>query len=108
MTANEFPKTGLHLPPFLRDFHDQKDVFKSIGGMDGLHGTAGVSWVDGQCYVIDRFLWFMAQHGYTLQRCRRDIRFYDIYETVKARRDSEAEAFRKMLAEVATHDSAQP
>ena len=29
-------------------------------------------------YVIDLFLWFMALHGYTLQRSRAKEEFYDL------------------------------
>lgn len=103
MTANEFAKSDKHLPLFLRDFHDQKDVFKCIGGMNGVGYKKEeqlVSWVDGHCYVIDKFLHFMAQHGYTLQRSRQNIQFYELAETIKKRRDEDAMAFNEMLGSI--------
>lgn len=95
--ANEFAKSGDHLPKCLRDFHDAKDVFKCIGSMPRPYGRSPVSWVDGQCYVIDRFLHFMAHHGYTMQRCRKPIPFYDLEKTVAKRREQEIESLRAIL-----------
>lgn len=83
-----------HLPEFMRDFHDQKDVFRSVDSWDARNRTADErkryplpNWVDAHVYTVDSFLRFMAEHGYTLQRCRRDLEFRDITETMK--RDSE-------------------
>ena len=102
MTAREFVnlknKRGgaLYLPPFMRDFHDQKELFKDIQRMVEKRKKAepnytyldGVSWVAAHVYVIDFFLWFMAQHGYTLQKCRRgDVDFHDIGEELAANRE---------------------
>jgi len=63
-------KAGKHLPSFMRDFHDQKDLFKTVGGYDRDDPYPDISWIDGHTYTIDRFLWWMAAHGYTLQKCR--------------------------------------
>ena len=41
-------------------------------------------WVACHCYVIDVFLWFMAQRGWTLQRTRRNLEFRDLDTDVKA------------------------
>ena len=49
-----------YLPPFLRDFHDQKDLFKSIHTIYRDSDSLKPSWPDGMIYVIDCFLWFMA------------------------------------------------
>jgi hypothetical protein len=85
-------KAGNYLPDVLRDFHDQKEVFKAMHDLqrpadpsDTL--TAGhysLSFVTGQCYVIDRFLWFMAKRGYTLQRSRARLPFRDLEADVRA------------------------
>lgn len=80
---NEIKKylnSGNHLPEFLRDFHDQKDLFKFMHSLyqDNKNSDNKPNWVDGQIYVIDWFLWFMASHGYTLQKSRKRIRFYKI------------------------------
>jgi hypothetical protein len=80
--------SGKHLPRWLRDFHDQKDVFKACE--DVLGQQDGISWRDGHVYTIDRFLRFMAFHGYTLRRTRAYAA--QIEKTVadcKQRRDAE-------------------
>jgi hypothetical protein len=97
-----FLKSGAYLPKPLRDFHDSKEVFKtmhSIVAVEKNEYAKDVSWVAGQCYVIDIFLWFMARRGWTLQRSRVDADFRDLGADIKARRDQETEAFRQMLAE---------
>lgn len=93
-------KSGAYLPPPMRDFHDQKDVFKSVHEMversrekrDGIDYTDGVGWVAAQVYSVDFFLWYMARHGYTLQRSRQRLEFQDLSATVasdKAKRSRE-------------------
>jgi hypothetical protein len=79
-------KDGRYLPSFMRDFHDQKDLFKSIHQTIRVkdHGySKDVDWVSGQCYVIDIFLWWMARRGYTLQRCRADQEFGNLRDTIR-------------------------
>jgi len=78
-------KDAKYLPKPLRDFHDQKGVFKAMHEVVNVKGhdyCKEVDWVAGQCYVIDIFLWFMARRGYTLQRCRAKIEFRDLDEDV--------------------------
>lgn len=85
---SSFMREGRYLPKFMRDFHDQKDLFKTIHEKyckhfedpKNLH-TKHIHWQDGQVYVIDVFLWFMAQHGYTLQKTR-NLEHYDIDTTL--------------------------
>ena len=89
-------KKQKHLPKFLRDFHDQKDVFKTIGGMQN-PPYQELSWIDGHCYSIDKFLWWMAVHEYTLQKCRAKQPFKNMRETIKAKEDKETEVFKKVL-----------
>lgn len=79
-------KRGHYLPQILRDFHDQKDVFRAIHSSVkvGSHEYCkNIDWVSGQCYVIDIFLWWMAKRGYTLQRSRARVQFRDLYEDVQ-------------------------
>jgi hypothetical protein len=102
----EYVKSGDHLPAPLKDFHDMKDVFKLLHRLyarndDSTFEYNGekVNWVLGQCYVIDWFLWFMAQRGWTLQRSRADVGFIDLTEEIKQMKTEDAEAFRKALAE---------
>jgi hypothetical protein len=78
---NEFLESGSYLPEFLRDFHDQKDFFKSMHHLyqDGEGAEERPNWMDGQIYTIDWVLWFMATRGYTLQKCKRkNIPFKDL------------------------------
>lgn len=90
----DFVKTVAYLPDIMRDFHDQKDIFKAIHETTNVekHEYAGaVSWVVGQCYVVDIFLWWMAQRGYTLQRSRSRVDFRDLRDDLtaaRARRDA--------------------
>jgi hypothetical protein len=84
-------KSGNYLPDVLRDFHDQKDVFKAMHDLqrpadpgDAIAGHYSLDFVTGQCYVIDRFLWFMAKRGYTLQRSRARLPFRDLQADVLA------------------------
>ena len=97
--TDQWLKAGKHLPAPLRDFHDQKDVFKAMHSLispDNL-SLQRVSWVDGQCYVIDIFLWFMARRGWTLQRVRAKGDFRDLGADVKAVQDAETGAFQEYL-----------
>ena len=104
MTEKEFKElkdwidSGKHLPPFLRDFHDQKDIFKTIGGLEARPPFPEYSWMDVHVISIDKFLWNMAYYGYTLQKTRTKKTFVDMDEEIKAREDKETEAFKQMLA----------
>ena len=87
-------QSGKHLPEPMRDFHDQKDLFKSMHYLqqdnEGVENNP--SWVNGHIYIIDFFLWFMASRGYTLQKTRtKNIEFKDwpsYREILKAENDS--------------------
>lgn len=106
--VDEWLKSGEYLPEPLRDFHDQKEVFKAMHEIilerpgDTIKRP---TWIEGQCYVIDVFLWFMARRGWTLQRTRRDGDFRNLADDVRAqteRRDAESTAMlRSMLTQPA-------
>ena len=70
-------KSGKYLPVFMRDFHDQKDLFKTMHLLyrEDESASEKPSWVMGQIYVIDWFLWYMASRGYTLQKSRKKVEF---------------------------------
>ena len=94
----EFVDNHKHLPSFMRDFHDQKDLFKTIGsGKSPNPMNPTISVTDGMCYTIDNFLWVMAMHGYTLQKCRAKKPFVDIHHSISAREAKETSAFKQML-----------
>lgn len=70
-------ESGKHLPLVLRDFHDQKKVFKEIHSLyrDANNADAMPTWTDAHVYVVDWFLWYMASRGYSLQRNRTKQNF---------------------------------
>ena len=97
-----YVNSGEYLPDCLRDFHDAKDVFKTLHANVDLSKNnycKDVTWDVAHCYVIDMFLWWMAKHGWTMQRSRKRIDFRDLDAVIKARKDAEAAAFRAYLDE---------
>lgn len=92
---HEYVNSGEHLPTFLRDFHDQKDLFKTISARYRNEATDPQmpNWTMAQIYTIDWFLWFLGQHGWTLQRSRAKVEFRDIHESVKETMDEMRTAF---------------
>lgn len=101
-------KSGRYLPEPLRDFHDQKDVFKSMHEI--LNVQEGdpanrVDWITGQCYVIDMFLWFMARRGYTLQRSRQRLPFRDLRADVAAATERRNAIYTAQLKEYMSRGS---
>lgn len=97
-TPLEYVKTHKHLPDFLRDFHDQKDVFKFIHSRYAKEDET-LTWRDAHCYTVDWFLWFMGQCGYTLQRSRANVQFRDIQEEITAFKKEQSDAFAQWLKE---------
>jgi len=100
MSADAWLKSGKYLPPPLRDFHDQKGVFKAMHEMIDVEGheyAKPVNWIAGQCYVIDIFLWFMARRGWTLQRTRKQYNFKDLEADVAEQDKKRSERFAAMI-----------
>lgn len=96
----DWMKSGEYLPKVMRDFHDQKDLFKAMHQTIDVkeHEYAGdVDWISGQCYVVDIFLWFMAKRGYTLQRSRKRFPFSDIETVIKDCKEIRDKAFAEAL-----------
>lgn len=94
---SEWLASGEYLPHFMRDFHDQKDVFKAM------HNTIKNADVngnprDGHIYVIDTFLWYMARCGYTLQKSRKDVQFKDINDDIARYKSELSNAFSSMIS----------
>lgn len=96
MSIKEFLSSGEYLPPILRDFHKQKDLFKliDVGVQKQIEKEAftkltfsGYNWLMAHCYVIDHFLWFMAKHGYTLQKSRKDVAFIKLEHSLASLRN---------------------
>lgn len=83
MQSEEFFKV---VPKFMRDFHDQKDLFKAIHALYSKNEDNKIpgNWVDNHIFTIDFFLWFMAQHGYRLQKFKsKKFQQFDIHETIE-------------------------
>ena len=96
----EWRKKSQHLPKFMRDFHDQKDLFKMIHELTIIEPEAlnkVISWMDGHIYVIDVFLWAMARFGYTLQKTSKKLDFEDIHETIESQNGVRRQSFAGIL-----------
>lgn len=94
VTLNEWMESGEYLPLFLRDFHHQKDVFKWLDSRVSNRRKADIEkrgyamihsydWRSHHILVIDFFLWYMAIHGWTLQRSRKNFDFADWEKSLK-------------------------
>ncbi len=92
-----FMRSGRYLPEVLRDFHDQKEVFKRIARLEPPKGYPMPDWVTAHVYVVDHFLWFMGQHGYVLQRSHSKVPFKNLGETMKRFRDQSMESFKSII-----------
>jgi hypothetical protein len=105
-------EAGRHLPHAMRDFHDQKALFAAMhtlqgdGGASASTGSSTQAALEphfnltpavGHAYVVDRFLWFMARRGWTLQRCRADLPFDDLIADVDAVGKARTEQFYAAL-----------
>lgn len=102
---DQWRRSGAYLPVFMRDFHDQKDLFKAMQDVversnekHGGHRALNATWTDYHVYTVDIFLWVLAAHGYTLQRSRQRFGFACIYDFVSAARDRAREAMASIFA----------
>jgi hypothetical protein len=99
--ARKYCLSGDYLPEILKDFHDQKDLFKTIWNWwcDKIRSKLGLNWRDGHIFIIDYFLWFMALHGYKLQKIRTGkAEFYKIEESIKSHKNEEVKMLKKLLS----------
>jgi hypothetical protein len=100
ISMNKWLESGKYLPSILRDFHDQKDVFKTIHILVRNHeSTNKVNWIDAHIYVIDVFLWFMAKRGWTLQRSRMGIPFSDLENDIERVKEVDRAVFSDFLSQ---------
>ena len=94
---SDWLRSGKYLPEFMRDFHDQKDVFKAMHNTITNANDNGNA-RDGHIYVVDTFLWYMARCGYTLQKSRKQVEFKDMNDDIERMRREFSEKFRDMLS----------
>lgn len=102
---DQWRRSGDYLPEFMRDFHDQKDLFKALQEVversnekHGAHRSLNATWTDYHIYSVDIFLWVMAGHGYTLQRSRRKFSFASVYDFIAASRERSSQALASFFA----------
>jgi len=95
ISAKEYVKSGNHLPDCLKDFHDQKDVFKWIFTKTNV--KCEIDSTNAMIFVIDYFLWFMAQFGYTLQKSRANVEFRDLYKEIDDMNLKDIENFKRIF-----------
>lgn len=107
--AVEYTKSLEYLPDFMRDFHDQKDIFKAIHELyknDESLKKLPQGWTDNHIFVVDFFLWFMGQHGYKLQRVRKKgIDFYDLQKTIEEMNKRRTNGLLEILKSTTTNDT---
>lgn len=94
---SEWLTSGEYLPHFMRDFHDQKDVFKAMHNTIHNANENGNP-RDGHIYVVDTFLWYMARCGYTLQKSRKDVPFKDMQDDIDRYKAEVNRAFSSMIS----------
>lgn len=87
---SDWMKSGRYLPIMMRDFHDCKDLFKTMHSLyRDDECIKDVNWIRGHIYTTDVFLWYMASRGYTLQKTRKKgLQFRDIGKDIQKYKDS--------------------
>lgn len=97
----DWREKGKHLPEFMRDFHDQKDLFKSMAHYFNNVCEMPVSLTDGHVFTVDWFLWFMAAHGYTLQKTRtKCVDFHNLSVTIENARAARMGQAAKIIGQL--------
>jgi hypothetical protein len=100
-SAIDYNEEKKYLPEFMQDFHDQKDLFKSLHDLYSERlekELPAFNWRDSHIYTVDFFLWFMGMHGYKLQKVKaKDVEFYDIEKTKAESKEKRVEAISKIL-----------
>ena len=87
-----------YLPRYIRDFHDQKDLFKCIHKLVAYEKSLdNLNWVNCHVYTIDFFLWFMARHGYTLQKSKKKIQFENLDTTLEQDKNERIENLKSIF-----------
>lgn len=92
-----------YLPDFLKDFHDQKDLFKLIDKTIVSKKRNGESvinypnWVAAHIYTIDIFLWVMDFYGYKLQKIRGRKIIPSLQKDIDEMKKQEAKQFINIL-----------
>ena len=111
-SLSDWLRSGSHLPKVLRDFHDQKHLFKcldeaisrqqqAIKNIESWEPSSMPNWMTCHIYTVDYFLWFMARHGYVLRRVglsrANRPQFDSLSTTLEEFRDKELEELRDFI-----------
>ena len=99
-TLKQWRDKDEHLPRFLRDFHNQKEVFKVLADVVSRSPRADEmpNWATANAYVIDIFLWCMARYGYTLQKTRAKVDgLASLADDIEARQREEMQVLGRMM-----------
>lgn len=69
-----------NLPDCMKDFHDQKDIFKTIWLWWGkeIEEERKINWVDAMTFTIDNFLLFMGIHGINYKKTEQKMFLLEI------------------------------
>src|SRR5690625_136409 len=96
--------SGKYLPDFMEDFHDQKNLFKRLDVINQNRSdnyTKNISWTEAHVYTVDIFMWYMAAHGYTLQKSRKEVPFYDVDQDLaefeRSRQEEQAKVLKQLM-----------
>lgn len=106
-TIQDWRDSRDYLPDFLKDFHDQKDAFKCVHETIRVNKhdyCKDISWMEGQCYVVDIFLWWAARYGYKLQRTNANVEFEDLDEAISANNARAIDALKQMFSKPNTEE----
>jgi hypothetical protein len=95
-------KSGEYLPKFMRDFNNQKSLFKAMHFSFGENLSTNmylkdINWMQGHIYIIDFFLWFMARRGYTLQKTRTNTEFLRLEDDINEMKKGQLKSFKELL-----------
>lgn len=99
--VKEWRASGEHLPKFFRDFHDQKALMGAMHYFtrkEECKELEAINLVNGHVYIVDVFLHFMARHGYTLQKTRKNLPFEDIEENISQYLDMTRNQFYNLIS----------
>lgn len=97
-SLSDWLESGEYLPVWMRDFHDQKDIFKAMHHVITNANENGNP-RDGHIYVVDTFLWYMARCGYTLQKSRKELDFREMQDDIDSYKKEISDIFSKIISD---------
>jgi hypothetical protein len=80
-----FLDEGLYLPAPIRDDEERMTLINRIKSMIPPEDAELIDLTPNDIHrlIVNKFLWFMAAHGYTLQKTRMKAPFYDLDMTMR-------------------------